>query len=119
MALIQNLMVQTDEEIMAKDSQERQAETAFDKQEGEAKALIAKEEATVTLTKNAIADHKQEKESCHAELTDASALLDEANQYYESLQEKCVHAQSAEERAKARAEEIASLEQALAILEGQ
>lgn len=118
-ALLENLKSQTVSELTEKEADESTANNQFLKGEGDFKVSIKKNETQMEMTKSAVANMKQEKESSQAELVDAQALLDEANQYYESLQEKCVHAQSAEERAKGRAEEIASLEQALAILEGQ
>jgi hypothetical protein len=118
-ALLENLKSQTVSELTEKEADEATANNQFLKAEGDAKVAIKKNETQIDMTKTQIANHKQDKESTQAELTDAQALLDEANQYYESLQEKCVHAVSVEERAKSRAEEIASLEQALAILEGQ
>lgn len=116
--MLDNLKLSTETELREQETAESLAAVAFSTQTKDWAVDETKHKASITAAKTARNTATSTMEEGIQDLETAQQLLSDANAYNESLQEKCVRAQSAEERAKGRNEEIASLKQALSILNG-
>lgn len=101
------------------EGEEATSKREFTELETKLKVNLATSRTNLDHTKAKKSELEQLKGNLGAEQTTAEEMLEAQMRIWEGLQKKCVHAASFEERVKQREAEIASLQEALKILQGE